>query len=119
MWSCDVKGNSTSYDIRVSLLNGATTLCATNWETADTAADYATLSGIAFETFGASPTSQSITLVFSSENTALTSSIRNARIIAIKLNSSDAYVENNCRFDYNSCYFTNSDYINIYTSYCW
>ena len=94
MWSCDVKGSSVSYDVRVSLLNGATTLGATNWETADITADYVSLSGIAFETFGASPISQSITLVYSSENVALTSTIRNARIVAIKLNSSDAYVEN-------------------------
>lgn len=94
IWSCDVKGTSTSYDIRVSLNNNAgTALAATNVEPADTT-DWMTVSGIAFETFGASPTSQSVTLRFSIENTASTASIRNAKIIAIKLTSADVYVEN-------------------------
>jgi hypothetical protein len=95
IWSCDVKGNDATADVRVTLKNNAgSTLSTTNYETADTADDFATLSGIAFETFGASPTSQNVTLNWSSETTALTSTIRNARVVAIKLTAADAFVQN-------------------------
>lgn len=94
IWSCDVASTSISYDIRVSFNNNAgTALSATNVEPADTT-DWITVSGIAFETFGTSPTSQSVTLKFSIENVAATASIRNAKIIAIKLTSADVYTEN-------------------------
>jgi hypothetical protein len=95
IWSCDVAGSGITLDSIVSLKNNAgTVLSTTNHESKDLTADWATLSGIAFETFGASPTSQSVTLTWRAETTSLTSSIRNARVVAIKLNSTDAYVEN-------------------------
>jgi hypothetical protein len=95
IWSCDVAGSGITLDSIVTLKNNAgSTLSTTNHESKDLTADWATLSGIAFETFGASPTSQSVTLTWRAETTSLTSSIRNARIVAIKLNSTDAFVEN-------------------------
>ena len=95
IWNCDIQATSgTTYDNIVTLKNNAgTTLSTSNWEAKDTT-DFATLSGIAFETFGASPTSQSITLTYRTENSGSSVGIRNARIIAIKLTSADAYVEN-------------------------
>ena len=94
IWSCEIGNNSGTYDVRVKLKNNAgTEVCATNVEGSDIT-DFIPLSGFDIEAFGASPTSQSVTLTFSSENTALTSTIRNARVIAIKLSSSDQYVEN-------------------------
>jgi hypothetical protein len=94
IWSCDVGGNSTAYDTIVSLFNNAgSALAVTNVESADQT-DWITVSGIAFETFGASPTSQNVTLKFKTENAVMISSIRNARIVAIKLTAADVYTEN-------------------------
>jgi len=92
IWSCQA-GGATNYDVRVKLKNNAgTVLCNGNHQNND-ANDFIPYSGFAIETFGSSPTSQSITLTYSSEGT-ITASIKNARIVAIKLTSADVYSEN-------------------------
>jgi hypothetical protein len=95
IWNADIQATTgTTYDNIVTLKNNAgTALSATNWEARDTT-DFATISGLAFETFGASPTSQSITLTYRTESAGNSVGIRNARIVAIKLTAADAYVEN-------------------------
>lgn len=95
IWNCDIAGTvATSLDAIVKLKNNAgTVLSQSNYEPNDNT-NYVTTTGLAFETFGASPTSQSITLTFAAETTSQTASIRNARIIAIKLTSADSYAEN-------------------------
>ena len=94
IWNADVAMSVITDDIVVTLKNNsATALSITNWEAKDIT-DYNTISGIAKESFGASPTSQSITLTWRNETSGRTASIKNARIIAIKLTSADAFVEN-------------------------
>jgi len=95
IWNADIQATTgTTYDNIVTLKNNAgTTLSTSNFESKDTT-DFATISGIAFETFGASPTSQSVTLTYRTETATNSVGIKNARIVAIKLTAADAYVEN-------------------------
>lgn len=93
IWSADIGVGSPTIDTRANLKNNAgTNLCSTNIAYKD-ASDVITVSGIAFESFGAAPTSQTLTLNFSTENSAAIARISNARLVAIELKDSDIYVE--------------------------
>ena len=93
IWSCQALGDA-NYDVRVKLKNNAgTAICSGNHQN-NTTNDFIPYSGFAIETFGSSPTSQSITLTYSSEGVGITASIKNARIVALKLTSADVYSEN-------------------------
>lgn len=91
IWSAQVQAGSTFNDVRVALKNGATTLAAGNIEDANSA-DWHPMSGVVVEAFGASPTSQTITLVYSAESSN-TAQIREARIIAVALDANDVSAE--------------------------
>jgi hypothetical protein len=94
LWAADIDSNSAAWDVKVNLKNNAgTTLCSSNLELQDTG-DVITVSGLAFETFGASPTSQVLTLNFSTENVSVIAKISNARLVAIELKEDDVFVEN-------------------------
>jgi hypothetical protein len=92
IWSAQVSSGSTSSDVRINLKSGATTLAAGNLENQDTT-DWHPVSGIVRETFGASPSQVTLTLNYSAESSN-TAGIREARILAIRLESEDVYAEN-------------------------
>ena len=94
LWAADIGVGSLSIDTRANLKNNAgTVLCSTNIAFKDSS-DVITVSGIAFETFGSAPTSQILTLNFSTENASAISRISNVRLVAIELKDDDIFVEN-------------------------
>lgn len=93
IWSCETRSAATTVDNTVRLKNNAGTILSQHNHRNTDVSDWCPASGIASETFGASPTSQSITLTFASSSTTSVS-IRNAKLIAIKLTAADVFVEN-------------------------
>jgi hypothetical protein len=91
IWSAQVQASSTGADVRVNLQTGATILAQGNIEDKDVT-DFHPVSGIASETFGASPSSVTLTLNYSAES-GNTAGIREARILALKLEAGDVYAE--------------------------
>ncbi len=61
------------------------------------ATDYYMGGAIAIESFGASPSSQTYKIQYATSNSAATARIKEAKIIAIKLNSDDKYIEDTTR----------------------
>ncbi|MBP6914336.1 hypothetical protein KBB74_02490 [Candidatus Parcubacteria bacterium] len=61
------------------------------------ATDYIAGGAIGFDTFGSSPGSQTYKIQYKTSSTSGTASIKEAKIIAIKLNSSDKYAEQETR----------------------
>ncbi len=59
--------------------------------------DYIAGGAVAFDSFGSSPTSQTYKIQYRPSNTAATASIKEAKIIAIKLNEEDKYAEVDAR----------------------
>jgi len=92
IWSAQVSSGSTSQDVRVNLKTGSTIIAEGNIEDKDTT-DWHPVSGLEHETFGATPSAVTLTLNWSRESTA-TAGIREARILALKLESGDIYTEN-------------------------
>jgi hypothetical protein len=92
IWSAQVQSSNTSDDVRVNLRTGSTVLAAGNLEDKDVT-DFHPVSGLASETFGASPSSVTLTLNYSAES-GNTAEIREARILALKLETGDVYAEN-------------------------
>ena len=92
IWSAQISSASTSSDVRVSLKSGATVIAAGNIEDQDTT-DWHPASGIVRESFGSSPSAVTLTLNWNAESGA-SAGIREARIIALRLESGDVYVEN-------------------------
>jgi hypothetical protein len=93
IWSAQVSSGSTSSDVRVNLKTGATVIASGNIEDQDTT-DYHPVSGVTHETFGASPSSTTLTLNYSQESAGTTAGIREARILVLKLESGDVYTDN-------------------------
>jgi hypothetical protein len=95
IWSAQVNANSTAADVRVQLDSGATVLAFGNVEDKDST-DFHPVSGLASETFGSSPSSVTLTLKYSTEDTSTftNAGIREARIFVLKLEAGDVYAEN-------------------------
>jgi hypothetical protein len=91
IWSAQVSSQNTSNDVRVNLKTGSTVIAEGNIEDKDTN-DYHPVSGIASETFGASPSSVTLTINYSAES-GNTAGIREARILVLKLEAGDVYAE--------------------------
>jgi hypothetical protein len=91
IWSAQVQASSTSADVRVNLKTGSTVIAQGNLEDRDTT-DWHPVSGLEHQSFGSSPSAVTLTINYSAEanNTA---EIREARILALKLEIGDVYTE--------------------------
>ena len=92
IWSAQLSSANTSSDVRVNLKTGSTVIAAGNIEDQDTT-DWHPVSGLTHETFGATPSATTLTINWSAES-GNTAGIREARILALKLEANDVYTDN-------------------------
>lgn len=95
-WSADVIALSTADDVFTRLYNStdAVVLSEQNQENRTTGnTPYRMAHGFAKYSAGASPASTSFKIQYYSENSSITSKIRNARILAVRVESDDEYAE--------------------------